>query len=231
MRLLTVCLVMPVLACVNPAPSVQDAPSGFVEPGELPGDWTVRHRIVYVAGDRRGSLEAVMQVHCGEVLVIGLAPFGVPLFSIRQHAAAVEANGPKRWPLPPEVILLDVHRIFLYPVKPPSSGDGLHARRVGDVGVVERWLEGRLLERSIEREGRAPVRIRFDGGIASQFDLRPVTLSDEEYGYQLEVSPLDSSQGICEVTLSAPGGSRARALRAVGARPFERLASAMIHQR
>ena len=172
-----------------------------------------------------------MQVHCGEVLVIGLAPFGVPLFSIRQHAAEVEANGPERWPLPPEVILLDVHRIFLYPVTPPSSGDGLYARRVGDVGVVERWSGGRLLERSIEREGRAPVRIRFDDGIASQFELRPVTLSDEEYGYQLEVSPLDSSQGSCEVTPSAPGGARGPAQRAVGARPFGRLSSAIFQQR
>jgi hypothetical protein len=185
--------------------AAQLVPSDSLRPG-----FTLRQRLRFRTGpgggDRKASFEAVVQVDCEEVLVVGLTPFGTRLFTIRQVGRETEfawlLDDP--WPFQPERILLDVHRSFLYPLADPPLADGRHLRRFGGVSAVETWRDSRLVERSIDEGGSAgpagpPNRwvARYEGGWGADAWPGVIRLESQRYGYTIEIVTLERRPLAC----------------------------------
>ena len=159
---------------------------------EIEADFSARQRLRFRFADRAGSMNAVLQVHCGEVVVVALTPFGTRLFSIRQRGLVVEVEPAvdESWPISPLRVLLDVQRSFLYPLASPPPPDGTHSGRVGSVKVREEWRGARLVERSLtesadDRSG--PFVVRYDPGMEPGMLPPHTRLSSELHGYELEI--------------------------------------------
>ena len=177
-----------------PAPTARDLP----RPDAIPGTFTVRQKLSARSSHGGGSFEAVLQKKPGEVLLVGLTPYGARAFVLRQTDGDVQLTSyvPRDLPFPPTFILLDVHRVldaWLGPALP--SGE-----RAGDVAgehVHERWSAGRLVERTFARlpearlaavaaEPPVDVKITDDGdGPAGLAAL--VTLENVRFGYALTI--------------------------------------------
>ena len=159
---------------------------------EIEANFSARQRLRFRFADRAGSMDAVLQVHCGEVVIVALTPFGTRLFSIRQRGLDVEVQPAvdKSWPISPLRVLLDVHRSFLYPLASPPPPDGTHSSQVGRVTLREAWRGGQLVERSLtesrgDRSG--PFVVRYDPGMGPGTLPQHTRLSSEVYAYELEV--------------------------------------------
>lgn len=167
--------------------------------GELGDGFTLRQHLRFQADGHGGSFEAVVELHCGELLVVGLTPLGTRAFSIRQRGLETEFEWMLAEPLPfsPERILLDVHRSFLYPLPDAQSdalpADGLHARRFHEIELQERWSEGRLMERALEEKSGERVGrwvARYAGGVAPGAWPMSTSIESGLFGYSLEITTL-----------------------------------------
>jgi hypothetical protein len=167
-------------------------------PDAIPGTFAVRQRITARSSHGGGSFEAVLQKKPGELLLVGLTPYGSRAFLLRQNAAGVQFTSyvTHELPFPPSFILLDVHRVMdaWLGSAAPAAGE-----RTGDVAgerVHERWRAGRLVERTFARaaptDSRQPpaeVRISYAGegpdGLAAV-----VTLKNDRFGYVLTIESM-----------------------------------------
>lgn len=203
---LSPCLILP--ACVEPAPRAatpgasRGVRSRLLHTAQIEGNFLMQQELRFRHGQQEGSFEAVVQKHCDEVVVIGLTPFGTRAFSIRQRGleVAVENQLVGKWPFPPENILLDVQRSFLYPIAQPPLSDGVHEATVGAELVRDRWSAGRLLERRIRAVAGPPegeegeegeeeeIVVRYLGGTTRGSPARNVELRNERHGYEINIT-------------------------------------------
>jgi hypothetical protein len=193
--------------CISPRSEPTRLETGSIESQlrpshEIEANFTARQRLRFRFADRAGSMDAVLQVHCGEVVIVALTPFGTRLFSIRQRGLDVEVQPAvdKRWPISPLRVLLDVQRSFLYPLTSPPPPDGTHSSRVGSVKLREEWRDGQLVERSLtesrgDRSG--PFVVRYDPGMGPGTLPQHTRLSSDLYGYDLEVETQSYSASSC----------------------------------
>jgi hypothetical protein len=177
-------------------------PGELVPSDEIPGNFLMRQNLRFAAGDRKGSLEVVVQKHCAEILVIGLTSFGSRVFTIRQHGTEVSAEShfPGTWPFPPQNVLMDIHRVYFLPIPSPPPADGLREFRHGSELVTERWVSSRLVERSFRWTlGGPPGRIvvRYDGRVPPGFPASEIRLDNERYGYQLDITTVARTELSC----------------------------------
>jgi len=197
-RLAVLSLLALVTACAHgapppstalPAPTVKDLPS----PDAIPGTFTVRQKLTARSAHGGGSFEAVLQKKPGELLLVGLTPYGSRAFVLRQTAADVQFTSyiPRDLPFPPTFILLDVHRV-LDAWLGPGLASGERAGTVGAERVDERWRDGKLVERRFTRLAarasapRGDVTVTYSGdGPAGLATL--VTLENRQFGYTLTV--------------------------------------------
>jgi hypothetical protein len=164
----------------------------------MEGELMLRQKLRFRYGARSGSLDAVVQVHCRKLSIVGLSPMGTRLFAITQEgdAIAVESLANAAWPFPPEQILQAVHRTYLLPLARPPRADGAHDVEVGSIRLVEVWKDGVLVER------RFPdVIVRYAGerhaaGVASH-----AALHDEALGYHLDIETLSVERLTCDRAL------------------------------
>jgi hypothetical protein len=191
-------------ACRSPIPFVdeRDATTEDSLTTRLDG-FLVRQRIAYQAGERRGSFEAVVQLRCGELTIIGLAPFGARAFTIRDGAAgtSIDTHVPMEWPFPPMFILSDVQRTYLIPDPDTAPADGTREARWRNERVVETWRHGRLLQRHFETDASAeqPVDSLFeypDGLALGELPSR-VNIASRRFAYRLEVTTLSRTPVAC----------------------------------
>ena len=87
-------------------------------PGEVPpltteGEFVVRERVRFEHGDVVVHLDVVVQQRGDQLVVIGFAPTGAKLFSAVQRGDSIEIDALPAAVLrvPPENVLLDVHRL------------------------------------------------------------------------------------------------------------------------
>ncbi|MCP4004210.1 MAG: DUF3261 domain-containing protein [bacterium] len=171
--------------------------------GQVPGNFALRQRLRFRAADgTSGALEAVLQVHCGALVIVGLSPLGQRLFSITQrgYETQVQSFTTQPWPFAPDRVLLDVHRTYLYPVADPPLADGSHTVFLGSFAFVERWQDGRLVERTIpDRLGArmGSVVVSYKGGVAPREVPRRVHLRNGLHDYEIEVETLSRRELIC----------------------------------
>jgi hypothetical protein len=165
----------------------------LVSTRRIPGNFSIRQQLAYRHGEERGSFEAVLQKLCDEVVVIGFAPFGPPVFTIHQRGleVRVESHLPGPWPFSPKNILLDVHRTFLLPIPETPPPDGSHASTRGRSLVRERWKSGRLIERRIRpaaEGGRGEIIITYLGGTRRGAPAREIRLDNGIHGYRIDIA-------------------------------------------
>jgi len=176
-------------AAALPAPTAKDLP----RPDAIPGTFTVRQKLTARSARGGGSFEAVLQKKPGEVLLVGLTPYGSRAFVLRQTDADVQFTSyiPRELPFPPTFILLDVHRV-LDAWLGPGSASGARSGIVGAQRIDEQWRDGKLVERRFTRAAVAAsaphgdVTITYSGdGPAGLAAL--VTLENQRFGYTLTV--------------------------------------------
>jgi len=167
-----------------------------------PDGFLLRQRIEFEAAARRGSFEAVVQRSCGELSVIGLAPFGARAFTLRDTGSGpqVETHLPFDWPFPPLYILEDVRRTYAVPLPDLAPADGTRPVTWDGRTVLESWQGGRLRARRFpEGTPDAPAQARFEypGGLApGEFPMQ-VEIHSERHGYDLHVTTLTRTDLRC----------------------------------
>jgi Protein of unknown function (DUF3261) len=201
--LLTMCLSTACAHRAAPPPSAPPAPPAAKDlppPDAIPGAFAVRQKLTARSAHGGGGFEAVLQKKPGELLLVGLTPFGSRAFVLRQTVGEVEFTKyiSRDLPFQPTFILLDVHRVldaWLGP-GPAHMGDGAREGTVAGEHVRERWRGGKLVERIFTRAPGPPaaeppgdVTITYAGngpaGLASR-----VTVANTRFGYVLTIDSL-----------------------------------------
>jgi hypothetical protein len=172
------------------APSAKDLPP----PDAIPGAFTVRQKLTARSPRGGGGFEAVLQKKPGEVMLLGLTPFGSRAFLLRQTAGDVALTTyiSRELPFPPTYILLDIHRV-LDAWLGPALAEGAREGDVGGEHVREQWRGGQLVTRKFTRAAATPggepagdVTITYQGvgpaGLAAR-----VELVNARFGYSLVI--------------------------------------------
>jgi hypothetical protein len=191
-----------------PAAIPTTRPAGWVDTGrlvpteELGPAFSLHQRIAGRYGDRAvPTIDAVLQLHAGELSLVALTPFGTRALVIHQKGTdvTVETFVDKLPPLDPKAILRDIHRVLFRGLyvgavaagHPPS--EGIHTGRDGGDRVTESWRAGRRQWRTLTPETDDPdappaVRIEFEG--EGLIVAPTVRLENLRLGYQLVITTL-----------------------------------------
>jgi hypothetical protein len=178
---------------VGPGPRPPEA-KDLPPPDAISGTFTVRQKLTARSAHGGGSFEAVLQKRPGELLLVGLTPYGSRAFVLRQTAGDVQFTSylPRDLPFPPAYMLLDIHRVLdAWPGPGPAAGE--RAMVVAGERIVERWRDGRLVERTFTRVAPVPpgerpgeIEISYQGvgpaGLAAV-----VELENRRFGYSLTI--------------------------------------------
>ncbi len=156
-----------------------------------------RQKLSGIYGDQRFAFDAVMQFSEGTLTVLGLTPFGTKAFLLEQRGTEVsfELLIDREIPFPPEFMLQDIHRAWLWHLRLPwgvqaQGGDESPVADVDGERVRERWSDGKLIERSFERlDGEPPgtLKIEYRGGYLQGEAPGEVVLDNGWLGYQLTI--------------------------------------------
>ena len=181
----------------------ESLPAALLSTREMRSDaFTLHQQLRFSFGDRRGNLGSVIQKNCDSLDVVGLGPFNARIFSLRQVAREVdyEPEHLEVWPFPPLNILLDIHRIYLYPLAEPPPPDGVQVSSVAGMSVSEHWKSGRLMLRILTSEGGTPserIKIEYKGGLVRDEAPPAIVLEDALRGYRLDVETVSFHNGTC----------------------------------
>jgi hypothetical protein len=195
-RPFTLALVLMAAACAHrqpppqmPAPTAKELPP----PDAIPGAFAVRQKLNARSAHGGGGFEAVLQKKPGELVLVGLTPFGSRAFLLRQTAADVQFTSyiSRELPFPPTYMLLDVHRVMDTWLAGPPPAEGERSGEVGSERVRERWRAGRLVERTftpVDPAAKPPgnVTITYQGEGPSGLAAR-VSLENARFGYSLTI--------------------------------------------
>jgi hypothetical protein len=175
-----------------PAPSAAELP----QPEALPPDFTVRQKLTATtAAHGGGSFEAVLQKQAGKLTLVGIAPYGSRAFVLEQQGGDVKLTNytSREPPFPPNLVLLDVYRVFGAWLGPPPAAGGERDGVVRGERIHERWRGGRLVERTFTRaDGNPPgaITVGYAGADAAPGVAEDVTLQNARYGYSLKIHTL-----------------------------------------
>jgi len=177
-----------------------DAPIGYpgelISTDELTGDFLARQRLEGKFGEREFKFEAVLQLRNGTLTVLGLTPFGTKAFVLEQTGTEVtfKALIDREIPFPPEYMLQDIHRAWLWHVRLPEADQprppGSSSVEVAGERVTETWTEDGLVQRTFERLDHEPsgaIRVDYIGGHRSGQPAKKVVLDNGWFGYRLEI--------------------------------------------
>ena len=194
------------LACSGSRRSVVMSASGDAEypgvlhqPQTLGRDFMVRQNLKLHTKHNGKPLDAefdaVVQKQANKLLILGLGPMNMKVFTITQEGDRIEFvqfRGPDM-PFSARNIVLDVHRVFFKKLPPPTEAkySGKLEGELDGEHVVETWEGGELRERVFTRPGSkftGVVRITVGRGCtATQCEPDTAVIRNEWFGYTLEV--------------------------------------------
>jgi hypothetical protein len=188
---------------ILPPPAAR--PPGLADTGrlvptsELKGGFALRQRIEGRHGGREvPAIDAILQLHAGELSLVALTPFGTRALVIHQRGTEVTTEAfidkEKLPPIDPKDVLRDIHRVLfrgLFIAAPPPA-DGVHTGQDGGDWITETWRGGHLQTRTFapaENKTSPAVRIDFEG--AGAVVAPTVRLANLRLGYQLLIKTFD----------------------------------------
>ena len=194
--------VVPACSTTRPVPSAGASLAPLVSTAEIRGEFLMQQRLRYQWQEQEGQADAVVQMVCGELIVLLLTPFGTPAVVIRQRDRHVEIESklPGMWTFPPEYVLRDVQRTYFVPIGDPALTEGRRQLAYGDESIEEVWAGGRLIERSFTSEqGGAQTRIvvGYPDGATRSEPPRNATIDAPHWDYHLEVTTLSRVELTC----------------------------------
>lgn len=169
---------------------------GLRGPAEMGADVMMRQRLTARWGEgEETAFDAVLQKQGDRMVLLGLGPHGGRAFVLEQNGAEVrfEEMVDLDLPFPPELILLDVQRVFFPQLGEGPRADGEHERVIGEERVRERWQDGRLLSRTYERVDGEPagvIRVDYGEGLAPGEQPPTIRFDNGWFGYSLSVETL-----------------------------------------
>jgi hypothetical protein len=197
------------LGCTSPKPPPAPAgtpaanvspPPFLVSTEQIAGEFVWRQSITATHPEGTSQFEAVVQKHCGELVVVGFTPFGARAFTIRQRGTQVESEvevAPP--PFPPEAVLYDVHRTFFASLGDAPPDGERSGERDGEE-IREIWQDGKLQKRTHHRldgEPAGAVVIEYGADLGPTGPPSPVKLRSDWFGYALEIVTLDRQEAPC----------------------------------
>ncbi len=143
-------------ACAVMGPSLprESCPVAPVSTGDLPQGLRLRARMSFTVGDRIVGLETVAHAVQDELVVIGLAPYGARLFTVRQRGReiSVEASSKREFERLALWVMDVLHRIYW--IAPPSDRQSSRVSSWNRANErVTEWNDGSLLRREFVRPG------------------------------------------------------------------------------
>jgi hypothetical protein len=175
-------------------------PGTLVDIGKVPRDFLMRQKLQGAWQDQKFSFEAVIQAQGGKLTVIALTPFGTKAFLLEQTGMDVsfEKFVDREMPFPPEYILQDIHRAFLYDAELPwgvAGADGANEADVHDEHVVDQYEGGRLVSRTFARVDGYPageITVAYDDdGMVEGKPPKHILFRNGWFGYELKIKTVD----------------------------------------
>ncbi|MGF1465289.1 MAG: DUF3261 domain-containing protein [Sandaracinaceae bacterium] len=166
----------------------------LVGPPGLGAAFVLRQRIRTVTEGREVAFGAVLQLHEGRLVVLGLGPGGRRGFvlSLDGDDLTFDSHLPEPLPFPPRFMLIDIQRTFFWGLGPQPDG-WAEGERAGE-RLRERRVEGRVVERTFERlDGRpeGAIRITYEPGLGGAEVPATIVLENGWFGYRLEMATVE----------------------------------------
>jgi len=146
-------------ACASPVPGGSSCPAAPVPLARIADSLPLRTQVRLGSAGDGTAAEVAAEAVQGELVLVGLAPFGARLFAIRAAGAAPRVERAALAPVgPPPLHVLDaVQRVFwLQPPVPPRPGEAVRFRH-GVEEVEELGLADGGRERRFRRADRDDV--------------------------------------------------------------------------
>ncbi|PRQ03687.1 hypothetical protein ENSA5_13090 [Enhygromyxa salina] len=175
-------------------------PGELIPTEEFHGEFLARQKLTGTYGEHEFAFEAMLQLRGGTLTVLGLTPFGTKAFVLTQTGSEVEFEAliDRELPFPPEYMLQDIQRAWLWHVRLPWAdgppGEDPATTEVAGERVTEQWTANGLVRRSFARldgEPAGEIRVDYIGGHRSGRPARRVVLENGWFGYRLEIETLD----------------------------------------
>lgn len=195
-------------------PGTLAAPSELRSPGGLGEAFALEHRVRSDSPAGTHEFRAVLQKLGDTIVIVGFGPHGGRGFTLTQRGEEIEFDSrlPEELPFPPRFMLLDVHRVWFRGLSGPLP-DGEHRDEIDGEEVVERWENGRLMERTFRRldgEPEGVIRVEYEGGLGGEEPPSVVRFDNGWFGYRLTITTL-SHQRIEETSGGSEGEDEAGA--------------------
>ncbi len=175
-------------------PGTLQSTASFVSPPGLGDAFALEQRVRSIYPEGEQSFRAVLQLAGGRLVLIGFGPHGGRGFVLQQDGVEVELEShlPEALAFPPEFMLHDIQRVWFRGLAGPLP-DGEHRENIDGEEVVERWQDGRLMERTFRRlDGQPPglLRATYEGGLGPDGPPEVVRWQNGWFGYELILTTL-----------------------------------------
>jgi len=113
----------------------RECPGALVPTEQMPGDFLLQQNVRVEGEGLDWAFTLVSQKRGPTLVLVGLDPFGVKLFTLTQHGTEVTVERPSgRLPLPPVNLLRDLHRARFSRI-PPEPGVTVTSDAAGIVRI------------------------------------------------------------------------------------------------
>ncbi len=175
-------------------PGTLTAPSELRSPSALGDAFALEHRVRSESAEGTQEFRAVLQKRGDTLVIVGFGPHGGRGFTLTQRGAELEFESqlPRELPFPPRYMLNDVHRVWFRGLEGPLP-DGEHRAEIDGEEIVERWANGRLMERTFRRldgEPAGTIRVEYEGGLGGDEPPPSVRYDNGWFGYRLTITTL-----------------------------------------
>jgi hypothetical protein len=176
-------------------------PDTLVDPGQIPGNFLWRQRLVARYGEDTFEFEAVVEKSTDSLRVLFLTPYGTRALLLEQvgHDVRTQYFISHRLPFPPRYILSDMHRVFFRGFAPGAPNHGRHAQLLAGEFFEDTWETGTLVARTVQLPEQGPrasaaqsrkISIRYTPGFRPGSPPARIRLNNQWHGYDITIDTL-----------------------------------------
>ena len=175
-------------------------PGPLLPPSAMGEPFLWRQHVTATWEDRSESFDAVLQMHDGRLVLLGLGPMGSPAFmvSLSESGVTVENRTGRRMPFRAEHIIADIQKVF-YPWLPPvaESFAGTRCGAYENLAISETYADGRRLTRAFRRSDapdRGELTVTYEGWRSGLMAPERAELINAWFGYQLTIVTVEQQR-------------------------------------